>query len=67
MERPTACADQGATKQDLLLLVKSNLARCLQLLFGVTLPDRNIDWGASHVSTSPDLAHCAVRSCLTAH
>ena len=67
MERPTACADQGATKRDLLLLVKSNLARCLQLLFGVTLPDRNIAWGASHVSTSPDLAHCALQSCLTAH
>ena len=31
--------------------LKSNLARCLQLLFGVTLPDRNMEWGAAHVST----------------
>ena len=32
----------------------SNLARCLQLLFGVTLPHRNLEWAAT-----------AVRLCLS--
>ena len=33
------------------MLVDSNLARCLQLLYGVTLPQRNQEWGVSAVSS----------------
>ena len=43
--------DQVA-KEDLVRMIDSNLARCLQLLYGITLPHRNIEWGASDVSTS---------------
>lgn len=60
-----ACADSAtdqAAKTELVVLVDSNLARCLQLLFGVTLPQRNQEWGVSAVSSIP----CIVRisACL---
>ncbi len=38
-----------------MLRLNSTLARCIQLLFGVTLPDRNMDWGAPHVRNAPAL------------
>ena len=40
---------EEAAKEKLEKLVDSNLARCLQLLFGVTLPHRNLDWAATAV------------------
>ena len=60
-----ACADSAtdqAAKTELVVLVDSNLARCLQLLFGVMLPQRNQEWGVSAVSSIP----CTLRisACL---
>ena len=40
----------------------SNLARCLQLLFGVTLPHRNLDWAATAVRPCLPLVEC--KTCL---
>ena len=51
-----ACADSAkdqAAKTELVVLVDSNLARCLQLLYGVTLPQRNQEWGVLAVSSIP--------------
>ena len=48
-----AYADEDTAKEEVVLRLNSTLARCIQLLFGVTLPDRNMDWGAPHVRHAP--------------
>ena len=47
-----------AAREELEKLVDSNLARCLQLLFGVTLPHRNLDWAATAVRPCRPFVEC---------
>lgn len=47
---PAEDTPDQAARESLEKLLGSNLARCLQLLFGVMLPHRNQEWGASAVS-----------------
>ena len=58
MHAPADTVPDEAAREELEKLVDSNLARCLQLLFGVTLPHRNLDWAAAAVRPCRPFVEC---------